>query len=104
MYVSPFMSLDQVYTFALTEPGERLVAHMTVEEDRVPKLDATLTLTGKPWTASTLTRALASHPWMTGKVIGAIHWEALKLYVRGVPVVARPPDTAPEVAGRRVLG
>jgi hypothetical protein len=104
MYVSPFMSMNQVYTFALTEPRTRLVAHMSVEEDGVTKLDATLSLDGEPWSGPALARALVTHPWMTGKVIAAIHWEALKLYVRGVPITPRPPDGAPEVAGGRVLG
>ena len=100
MYVSPFMPMDQEYTFALSEPGTRLVAHMTVAEDEVTTFDATLTLSGVPWNAAALTRALAAHPWMTAKVIGAIHWQALRLYLRGVPVVPRPPRTAPEGAGR----
>src|SRR5262249_25039453 len=82
MYVSPFMAMDQVYTFALTEPCRRLVAHMTVEHHAGKMFDATLVLDGVPWSARALTRALVSHPWMTGKVIGAIHWEAVKLYLR----------------------
>jgi uncharacterized protein len=99
MYVSPFMTMDQEYTFTFSEPGTRLVAHMTVVEDEVTTFDATLTLNGAPWSAGALTGALAAHPWMTAKVIGAIHWQALRLYLRGVPVVPRPPH-AQEWAGR----
>lgn len=99
MYVSPFMAMDQEYTFAFTEAGPRLVAHMTVAEQGVTKLDATLTLQGVPWTASALNRTLVRHPWMTAKVIGAIHWQALRLYLRGVPVVPRPQRTPDEASG-----
>ena len=37
----------------------------------------------EPITGRTLARALAIHPWMTAKVIGAIYWEALKLWAKG---------------------
>ena len=104
MYVSPFMTMDQQYTFAFTEPDARLVAHMTVAEDEHVRFDATLTLAKTPWTAGALRSALVAHPWMTANVITAIHWQALRLYLRGVPVVPRPDDRSPEVAGRRVLG
>ena len=104
MYVSPFMSLDQEYSFTFTEPGPRLVAHMTVAEDGRTCFDATLTLAKTPWSRTALRRALIAHPFMTAKVIGAIHWQALRLYLRGVPAVSLPADSAPEVAGRQVLG
>jgi uncharacterized protein len=99
MYVSPFMTMDQEYTFAFSEPGTRLIAHMTVVEDQVTTFDATLTLNGVPWNAGALTGALAAHPWMTAKVIGAIHWQALRLYLRGVPVVPRPAGRARGAGG-----
>ena len=98
------MSMEQQYTFVFSKPETRLVAHMAVAEEGRTAFDATLVLRREAWTASTLRAALWRHPWMTGKVIGAIHWQAFRLYLRGVPVVRRPPDTAPEVAGRRVLG
>jgi DUF1365 family protein len=101
MYVSPFMAMDQEYTFAFTEPGPRLVAHMTVIEQGRTQLDATLTLDGVPWSAAALNRALVRHPWMTAKVIGAIHWQALRLYLRGVPVVPRPRGAADEAEDGR---
>ena len=104
MYVSPFMSLDQEYSFTFTEPGPRLAAHMTVAEDGRTCFDATLTLTKTPWSRAALRRVLIAHPLMTAKVIGAIHWQALRLYLRGVPAVALPPDSAPEVRGGQVLG
>jgi DUF1365 family protein len=98
MYVSPFMAMNQEYTFALSEPRTQLVAHMTVVEDEVTKLDATLALHGVPWDGAALTGALAAYPWMTARVIAAIHWQALRLYLRGVPVVPRPSHAVPEVA------
>jgi DUF1365 family protein len=51
--------------------------------------DATLRLDRREWTAREIRRALLRHPAMTASVIGAIHWEALKLWWKGVPVEAR---------------
>ncbi len=94
MHVSPFMGMNLDYDFVLTEPGDRLVAHMTTldaaEAEAGRLFDATLTLERRPWTASELHRGLIRHPWMTAKVIGGIHWEALKLFLKGAPVHTHP--------------
>ena len=34
--------------------------------------------------------ALLRWPFMTLKVVGAIHWQALKLWLKGVPVFTHP--------------
>jgi DUF1365 family protein len=90
MHVSPFMPMELDYDFILTPPGEKLVAHMNTLDEGSVNFDATLTLERRPWSARTLHRALLSHPWMTAKVIAAIHWQALRLYLRGVPVFTHP--------------
>jgi DUF1365 family protein len=90
MHVSPFMGMNLDYTFLFTTPGRRLAVHMaTLEEDQVT-FDATLSLRAEPWSAAGLHRALLRHPWMTAKVIAAIHWEALRLYLKKVPVFTHP--------------
>ena len=38
-----------------------------------------------------LVKALFTHPLLTLKVIGGIHWEALRLWAKGVRLVPRPP-------------
>jgi DUF1365 family protein len=58
--------------------------------DRV--FDATLDLERRPWTARSVRSALLRFPWMTTKVIAAIHWEALRLRLGGVPVVPFPEE------------
>jgi uncharacterized protein len=93
LHVSPFMSMKLDYTFTLTPPDKRLVVHMDTIEDGKPFFDATLNLERRPWSASSLHRALLSHPWMTAKVIGAIHFEALRLYMKKVPVFTHPRHT-----------
>jgi DUF1365 family protein len=93
MHVSPFMEMGLDYEFALSKPGPGLVAHMTTIErakEAEPLFDATLALEREPWTQRSLGRALLRHPWMTAKVIGAIHWEALRLYLKQVPLQEAP--------------
>ena len=98
MHVSPFMGMDVDYEFILTPPGPSLVAHMNTfardDSAGTPFFDATLTLERRPWRAAEIHRALARHPWMTAKVIGAIHWEALRLWLKGVPVHPHPDESA----------
>ena len=96
MYVSPFMEYDVDYEFVLTPPAEALVAHMNVLRragDGVGRMfDATLTLDRRPWTAATIRSVLLRFPWMTAKVIAAIHWEALRLRLKGLPVMPLPQE------------
>jgi DUF1365 family protein len=98
LYVSPFMELEADYRFVLTPPGRSLVAHIDVTRparggsnpDRV--LDATLTLRHRPWTAQTVRAALLRFPLMTAKVTAAIHWEALRLWLKGLPTIPLPQE------------
>ena len=109
-YVSPFMPPEMAYRFAFTEPGERLVAHRALgpsaTTDRPHRFDATLQLEYRPWTAGELRRALVRHPVMTARVVAAIHWEAWRLWRKGLPIVPRPtsdgvfPDYAAPDSGR----
>ena len=100
MHVSPFMGMNLDYEFVLAEPGERVVAHMnTIERSASPQpfFDATLVLEREPWTARNLGRVLLRHPLMTAKVIGATHWQALRLFLKRVPVYSHPAKMRPPV-------
>jgi uncharacterized protein len=96
MHVSPFMGMTLDYTFTMTPPDQRLVVHMDTIENGQAFFDATLNLQRKAWTADSLHRAVAAHPWMTAKVIAAIHWEALRLFLKKVPVFKHPARLARE--------
>src|SRR3990172_8508467 len=82
LHVSPFMKMELDYTFVFTPPSDSLVAHMNTSDGGDTFFDATLSLKREPWTAAALHRALIRFPWITLKVITAIHLEALKLYFK----------------------
>lgn len=94
MHVSPFMGMNLDYDWIFTPPGDRLVAHMNTLADGKPFFDATLQLEHRPWQRRELHRVLAAYPFMTLRVIGAIHWEALKLWLKQVPVFTHPAKLA----------
>lgn len=94
LYVSPFLDTDLAYGFAFSRPGPQLTAHIDVrgaERDDAKVLDATLTLAERPWSAAAIRDTLLRYPWMTASVMLAIHWQAWKLWWKGVAVVPRPP-------------
>ena len=94
LYVSPFMPVDLDYAFAFTTPASRLVAHMQTSRAGAVGFDATLSLERRAWNAAELRRALTRYPAMTTNVIAQIHWQALKLWWKGVPVVPRVPGVS----------
>jgi DUF1365 family protein len=51
---------------------------------------ATMSLTRRDVTGRSLARVLLAYPWMTVGVVTAIHWNALKLWLKGVPVHTHP--------------
>jgi len=93
LYVSPFLEMDLEYVFDFAAPGDSLVAQMATRNAAGTVFDATLRLERRDWTAREIRRALTRHPVMTLSVIAAIHWEAFRLWWKGVPIVPRPsPD------------
>ncbi|MEP7308863.1 MAG: DUF1365 domain-containing protein [Acidobacteriota bacterium] len=101
LYVSPFMPLDLDYAFAFTPPAGRLVAHMETVKAGSVCFDATLSLERRAWNAREIRRVLLRHPAMTAKVMAGIHWQALRLWWKGVPVVRRATRDA-SVSARQV--
>jgi uncharacterized protein len=89
-HVSPFLPMDLDYRFALSPPLERLVAHIETWKGGARQFDATLALSRRPWTPREIRRVLARHPFMTGRTIAAIHFEALRLFLKGVPFHRNP--------------
>lgn len=96
LYVSPFIDMESFYRFRVTEPGERLSVLIRQSVPEGAQLLATLTGRRAPLTDRKLARAFFTHPLMTLKVMGAIHWQALWLWIKGATFHRRPmPPTHP---------
>jgi len=89
-HISPFMAMDQHYDWRFTPPGRRLAVHMDVRDDGEPVFDATLALRRREITPRALRRVLWRYPAMTAAVITRIHLEALRLWLKRVPVHPHP--------------
>ena len=89
LYVSPFMPVDLDYGFAFTQPAGQLVAHMRASRAGAVCFDATLSLERRPWNSAEIRRALCRFPVMTVNVTAGIHWQALRLWWKGVTPVRR---------------
>ena len=94
LHVSPFMTLDQRYRFFFSEPGERLYARIDVVEDERRFFGAVLAGRRRELTNASVARALITYPLMPAQVTARIHWQALKLYLKGVPFHHKPPFVA----------
>ena len=90
MHVSPFMEMDVEYDWRFNTPGELLTVHMENAREGQKIFDATLVLHRKGITSRALAGVLFSYPLMTLKIITAIHWEALKLWLKGAVVHDHP--------------
>jgi uncharacterized protein len=89
-HVSPFLPMDREYSWRFSAPADELRIHMDVLAGATRQFDATLVLKRRPWTKSGLARVLMRYPLMTLRVVAAIHWQALLIFLRHNPVYAHP--------------
>jgi uncharacterized protein len=89
-HVSPFLPMNMRYGWDFSEPADRLFVHMQNFSGGERLFDATLALHQEPISRGALLRALVAYPLMTLKVIAAIHWQALKLWLKRTPYHSHP--------------
>ena len=90
MHVSPFMPMEIEYDWCFTDPGQRLSVYMANSKDGNRFFEASITMTRSEIRGSSLSRVLATFPLMTCKVIAAIYWQALRLWIKGCTLYAHP--------------
>jgi DUF1365 family protein len=90
LYVSPFNDVSGGYRFAVQLPAERVALSIDQYDLDGHVLRAAFTGRRRPLDELNLLRVMVLYPLLTLKVVAAIHWEALKLWLKGVPLHKRP--------------
>lgn len=96
-YVSPFIEMAMRYHFRVRPPGERVQLRILETGREGPVLAATFNGRYRPLTTRELLRVFLAMPLITMKIMAAIHWEALRLWLKGARLV--PPKDAARNTG-----
>jgi uncharacterized protein len=91
LYVSPFFGVDGAYRFLVTPPARTFNLVIAKSIDDRPDFIATLSAERRDLTDAALLGLFFTMPLMTLGVVAAIHWQALRLWLKGAPFGARPP-------------
>lgn len=83
-YVSPFLDMDLCYDFRISGPDERINVGIRAGSSAKTALNAVLTGTRRNLTDRNLSLVFLKVPVITIKVMVAIHWEALRLWAKGI--------------------
>ena len=89
-YVSPFLDMDAIYHFSLTPPLKVLNILIDEQDQNGSILKASFTGRSLSLNNRSLVKMFFKYPLMSLKVIAGIHWEALKLWKKGLNIIARP--------------
>lgn len=96
-HVSPFLDIAGQYDFVLKQPRGRLGIAIRLQDQKGPLLDATQTGRAIPPTSRNLLLQCLQIPFQTAKVLGAIHWQALKIWLRGATFYRKPEPPTEEI-------
>lgn len=90
-HVSPFLERNGSYQFQFMAENSYFSAHIHYYDAKNQKQLVT-SIRGKlsPLTAQSLRKAFFTHPFVTLKVLSLIHWQALKLFAKGIKVITKP--------------
>lgn len=93
-FVSPFVEMAMRYHFRVMPPKDHVKLRILETDGDGPLLSATFFGHRRRLSTRELLHAFFSLPLVTLKVIAAIHWEALRLWLKGMRLVRRPGDTS----------
>lgn len=105
LYVSPFMEMDKRYKFRIQPPQDKVALRILEIDAQGPVLSATFHGTRRSASATHFASAVLQTMGLTWKVTFGIHFEALRLWLKGLKLVPRPappkPESYPEEADTR---
>ena len=97
LYVSPFLEMDMLYDFRITGPDERIAVGISASSSAKPVLSAVLTGRRRELSDRNLMFVFLKNPAITIKVIAAIHWQAIRLWAKGIRLQRRPSPPVREI-------
>lgn len=89
-HVSPFIGIAARYHFRMLPPGAEIRWRILETDGEGPLLSATFSGRRLPLTSAALLRLTALIPFLPFKIVAGIHWEALKLWLKGARYISRP--------------
>ncbi len=98
LYVSPFIGMDIEYRFRVVRRGGRLTIGIADHDCDGLLMTAAMTAERRPLTDRGLITAFVRMPFETVKVTAAIHWEALRLWLKGARFLNGPPGGEKSIA------
>ena len=93
-HVSPFLDMQMRYDFRITGPDERVCVGIAVTSPEGPMLNAVMNGERRELSNFNLLRIAVALPLFTFKVIAAIHWQALRLWLKKIPFYRHPAQPA----------
>jgi len=90
-HVSPFMDMAMTYHFRIVPPAEHATVAIEASDSAGKLMSAAYAGTRRALTDGNLLRAFIAQPLLAAQVLGAIHWEALKLWRKGMRLRTKPP-------------
>ena len=88
-HVSPFIEMNCIYFFKILKPAETMSVIIDQYQSDEKILYASQDGKRVDFTTTELLKSYLKHPLMTFKIISAIHFEAFKLWVKGIKLVKR---------------
>ena len=90
MHVSPFIGMDVDYDWSFTFPSDRNNVFMANSKNGERFFDAAMMMKRKEISAASLARVLVAFPLLTVKIVAAIYWQALRLWLKRTPLYVHP--------------
>lgn len=90
-HVSPFFDIAGEYRFRFRLDNTRVAAHIVYDDGAGGGLNTAIAGTRLPFTDRELLRALVRRPFGAARTVALIHYQALRLYIKGARYRKRPP-------------